>query len=172
MRFCSHVFLVHSQGTIEEKNTIDVVAGKSVRVRVEFSKESAFNYSGSNKGGGTFQPELMKGVVSTMGFLFPTTYRSHLCVQRLGGVPKVDEDAIFNEAVTLASKADTVVFIGGLTPEWESEGFDRDTLSLPGRQDELIAAIAAANHNTTVVLQVVSRCINTSFVAYPSDMNV
>ncbi|TFL04035.1 glycoside hydrolase family 3 protein [Pterulicium gracile] len=127
--------LAHAQGTIEEKNTIDVVAGKSVRVRVEFSKESAFNYSGSNKGGGTFQPELMKGV-------------------RLGGVPKVDEDAIFNEAVTLASKADTVVFIGGLTPEWESEGFDRDTLSLPGRQDELIAAIAAANHNTTVVLQV------------------
>jgi beta-glucosidase len=34
----------------------------------------------------------------------------------------------------------------------ESEGFDRRDLRLPGRQDELVAAVAAANPNTIVVV--------------------
>jgi beta-glucosidase len=34
----------------------------------------------------------------------------------------------------------------------ESEGFDRHTLALPGRQDELVRRVAAVNHRTVVVL--------------------
>jgi beta-glucosidase len=34
----------------------------------------------------------------------------------------------------------------------ESEGFDRPSLALPGRQDELIAAVAAANPRTVVIV--------------------
>ena len=49
-----------------------------------------------------------------------------------------------------------VIFVGGLTPEWESEGFDRPTLSMPGRQDETIARLAEANPKTVVCIQAVS----------------
>jgi beta-glucosidase len=37
--------------------------------------------------------------------------------------------------------------------QWMSEGRDSATLSLPGHQDELVAAVAAANPNTIVVLE-------------------
>jgi beta-glucosidase len=43
-----------------------------------------------------------------------------------------------------------------LNHEWESEGFDRPTLSMPGQQDELIEVVAKANKNTVVVIQAVS----------------
>ena len=56
------------------------------------------------------------------------------------------------EAVTLAEQADVVILVAGLTSEWESEGFDRVDMNLPGAQDELIERVAAANPNTIVVL--------------------
>ncbi|NED89652.1 hypothetical protein G3I76_57455, partial [Streptomyces sp. SID11233] len=34
----------------------------------------------------------------------------------------------------------------------ESEGFDRTDLKLPGRQDDLVRAVAAANPRTVVVV--------------------
>jgi len=37
--------------------------------------------------------------------------------------------------------------------EWESEGMDLPNLSLPHYQDDLIAAVAAANPHTVVVLE-------------------
>lgn len=40
----------------------------------------------------------------------------------------------------------------GTNPEVESEGFDRATLALPGRQDELIRRVSAANANAVVVV--------------------
>ena len=50
---------------------------------------------------------------------------------------------------------DAVIVVGGLTPEWESEGFDRPSLQLPGRQDELIQKVARANPRTIVCVQAV-----------------
>ncbi|HEY6337807.1 MAG TPA: glycoside hydrolase family 3 C-terminal domain-containing protein [Candidatus Sulfotelmatobacter sp.] len=53
-------------------------------------------------------------------------------------------------AAALAKSADVaLVFVY----QWESEGMDLDTLSLPGNQDELIAQVAAANPQTVVVLE-------------------
>lgn len=49
-----------------------------------------------------------------------------------------------------------MVVVVGLTPEWESEGFDRPSLDLPGRQDELIMRVGRVNANTVVVMQSVS----------------
>jgi beta-glucosidase len=40
----------------------------------------------------------------------------------------------------------------GTTEEVESEGFDRDSLTLPGRQDELVRRVAAVNPRTIVVV--------------------
>ena len=58
------------------------------------------------------------------------------------------------EAVKLARNSDVVVLVAGLTGEWESEGFDRVDMKLPGAQNELIERVAKANKNTIVVLNV------------------
>jgi len=76
-------------------------------------------------------------------------------LKRLGGCVKIDPVQAISEAVSLAQEVDAVVFVAGLTPEWESEGFDRTSLALPGRQDETIAALAEANPNIVVVIQAV-----------------
>jgi len=57
-----------------------------------------------------------------------------------------------SEAIEIAKKADVAVIFAGLSPEWESEGFDRENMELPGAQDALIKAVAKANKNTIVVL--------------------
>ena len=57
------------------------------------------------------------------------------------------------EAAKAAGSADIAVVFAGTSDSFESEGFDRTGgLSLPGRQDELIKAVAAANPRTIVVL--------------------
>jgi beta-glucosidase len=62
-----------------------------------------------------------------------------------------DEQEI-EHAIAAARRADVVILIVGTTEEVESEGFDRASLSLPGRQDELVRRVAAANPNTVVVV--------------------
>ncbi len=41
---------------------------------------------------------------------------------------------------------------GGLNADWETEGSDRVSLSLPGDQDELVRRVAAVNRRTVVVV--------------------
>jgi len=46
--------------------------------------------------------------------------------------------------------ADVAVLVVGSAETTESEGFDRETLRLPGRQDELIERVSSANPRTVV----------------------
>lgn len=62
-------------------------------------------------------------------------------------------DAAIAEAVELARAAETAVLFVGRNGEWDTEGSDLQSITLPGRQDELIAAVAAVNPRTIVVLQ-------------------
>lgn len=61
-------------------------------------------------------------------------------------------DRLIADAVEAARMADVAVVVVGTNSAVESEGFDRTTLSLPGRQDELVSAVAAANPRTVVVV--------------------
>lgn len=54
------------------------------------------------------------------------------------------------DAVESAKKADVAIVFAN---QWQTEGLDQADLSLPRGQDALIAAVAAANPNTIVVLQ-------------------
>lgn len=58
-----------------------------------------------------------------------------------------------SEAVAVAQSADIVLFFGGLNKSnhQDAEDFDRETMSLPYGQDELIEALAAANPNIVVI---------------------
>jgi beta-glucosidase len=71
---------------------------------------------------------------------------------QLNVAPVFDEQAEFWRAVTLAGDSDVAVVVVGTNEEVESEGFDRTSLALPGRQDELVRAVAAANPRTVVVV--------------------
>ena len=53
-------------------------------------------------------------------------------------------------AAAFAKKADVAIVFAY---QWESEGMDLDSLSLPDHQDDLIAKVAAANPHTIVVLE-------------------
>lgn len=66
--------------------------------------------------------------------------------------PRRDADELIAEAVAAARAADTAVVVVATTERVESEGFDRRDLALPGRQDDLVRAVAAANPNTVVVV--------------------
>jgi beta-glucosidase len=66
--------------------------------------------------------------------------------------PRASADAELAEAVGIARAADVAIVVVGTTEVVESEGLDRDSLALPGGQDELVRAVVAANPRTVVVV--------------------
>jgi beta-glucosidase len=71
---------------------------------------------------------------------------------RLGIAPERDDEELIEEAAQAADDADVAVVVIGSAEGTESEGYDKDTMVLPGRQDELVRRVAAANPNTIVVV--------------------
>ncbi|GHB24974.1 beta-glucosidase [Streptomyces xanthochromogenes] len=66
--------------------------------------------------------------------------------------PQRDPDELIAEAVEAARDAELAVVVVATTDRVESEGFDRRDLRLPGRQDDLVRAVAAVNPRTVVVV--------------------
>ena len=62
-----------------------------------------------------------------------------------------DDDAIA-AATQAARDAETAIVVVGLTAEQETEGMDKATLALPGRQDDLVRAVAGVARRTVVVV--------------------
>jgi beta-glucosidase len=65
---------------------------------------------------------------------------------------RLQENETPEPAIAAASRADVALVFAGLSPALEAEAVDRADLQLPPGQDELIAAVAAANPRTVVVL--------------------
>ncbi|MFP3459919.1 glycoside hydrolase family 3 C-terminal domain-containing protein [Arthrobacter globiformis] len=63
-----------------------------------------------------------------------------------------DPDTLIDEAVQAAQAADIAIIVVGTNSRVESEGYDRTTLELPGLQDRLVHAVAAANPRTIVIV--------------------
>lgn len=59
---------------------------------------------------------------------------------------------LMERAVACAAGCDAAVVVVGLDADWETEGRDRESWALPGRQAELILRVAAANPRTVVVV--------------------
>ncbi|MCB5198214.1 glycoside hydrolase family 3 C-terminal domain-containing protein [Loktanella sp. TSTF-M6] len=114
--------------------------------------------------GRTFFEEGCDEVVGTIDLTAGQTYAVRITVTaRSGdnlqftalraGIGKPMGDAEIAAAATAAAQADRAVVFVGRSGEWDTEGSDLEDITLPGRQDDLIAAVAAANPNTVVVLQ-------------------
>jgi len=108
------------EGCDEVVGMVELVAGRSYRVIVEFAKAEA---------------KVLDFAALRVGIGFP-----------LG-------EAAIAEAVAAARAADTAIVFIGRSGEWDTEGSDLLDIDLPGRQNELVKAVAAANARTIVVLQ-------------------
>lgn len=117
-------------GTIEERGTYPLKADEKHDIFVDFC-----NVRGPADGD---EDEVVMD-------MFPGVH--------LGGAEVIDPDETIVQAVELAKDADVVIAVVGLNADWETEGYDRTTLALPGRTDELVSKVAAANPQTIVVTQ-------------------
>ncbi len=81
---------------------------------------------------------------------FPTSPLKSIRAKVPGAKVQFDSGADPAAAAGLAKASDVAVVFAY---QWESEGMDLDSLSLPHRQDELIARVAAANPHTIVVVE-------------------
>lgn len=57
-----------------------------------------------------------------------------------------------NKAIAVARNADVAIVSVGLTKIFEGEGFDRESMDLPGAQNQLIKAVAEVNPNTIILI--------------------
>ncbi len=64
----------------------------------------------------------------------------------------IPDEELEHEAVKAAKDAEVILFFGGLTERFESEGYDRENLSMPENQLRLIEKLCAAGKPVVVVL--------------------
>jgi beta-glucosidase len=83
-------------------------------------------------------------------------------LQKVAREKEFNARKLTKEAVEVASKADIVIFVGGDNRAIETEGSDREDMTLPSGQDKLITSISEVNKNIVTVL--------TS--GAPNDLNV
>jgi beta-glucosidase len=81
---------------------------------------------------------------------FPSSPLKAIRAKAPGANVQFDPGTEHSSAVALAKTADVAIVFAY---QWESEGMDLDSLSLPEHQDGLIAKVAAANPHTIVVLE-------------------
>ncbi|MGV9644196.1 glycoside hydrolase family 3 protein [Streptomyces sp. NPDC003514] len=103
------------------------------------------------------QPELTEGAPVEVSLTYVVEHPEDAPLRVVGFTlahqePLRDADELIAEAAEAARAADTAVVVVATTERVESEGFDRTDLRLPGRQDDLVRAVAAANPRTVVVV--------------------
>jgi beta-glucosidase len=108
--------------------------------------------AGSAEATGTIDLAAGQTYAITVEYAYRQTAALGLRAVRAGVTKPLGEDAI-ERAVQVAAAADVALLCVGLNGEWDTEGQDRPHIDLPGRQNELIARVAAVNPRTIVVLQ-------------------
>lgn len=103
-------------------STVAVTAGRETAIRVEFSRAPGGPLSGA--------------MSATLGI----------------APERTDADDLIARAVAEAEASDVAVVVVGTNSKVESEGYDRTSLELPGRQDDLVRAVAATGTPTVVVV--------------------
>jgi beta-glucosidase len=125
------------------------VNGEVVVEVTEVQRAGSFFGFGSDEVIG--QVDLDGGVPCTVEVEYPMVPTQGMRGFFVGARPAAAGDLIA-AAVEAARNADVAVVVVGTNDEWETEGEDRSSLALPGEQDELVAAVAAVNPRTVVVV--------------------
>lgn len=101
--------------------------------------------------------QVRRGVPVTVSAAFAIGGEDALPLEALsvtvGTLPRpADPEMMLREAAELASTSDVAVVVVGTNDVVESEGYDRTDIDLPGRQNDLVAAVLEANPRTIVVV--------------------
>ena len=100
----------------------------------------------------TAAAELVEGIACTLTVEFRVdSAEMPVAAVSFGGAFRPPDDAL-TVAADAARAADVALVVVGTDGRWETEGKDRSTLRLPGDQDALVSAVAAANPRTVVVV--------------------
>ena len=119
-------------------------AEKRIAVIGAFAKDPRYQGAGSSKVQPLLIDEPFEALVSRgLNVTFAQGYREE---------SDETDAALLREACDLARGKDAVLVYAGLPARYESEGFDRPSLSMPQNQVELIRSLAAVNPNVAVVL--------------------
>lgn len=123
----------YSFGSVAKRASLDMVAGERYEVTIEASSKTIPKGSTTDD-----DPIHVFGVQPSVriGFMEQQPTNQQMVA----------------DAVKVAKEADVVVCVIGLNDEWESEGYDRQSMSLPGTQDELIWALARGSKERFVVV--------------------
>ncbi len=143
--------------TIEEQSIVLLKNDKSV-LPLDHSKLRSIAIIGFNadmgmiSGGGSAQvdPQGSSAPVWLSHVWFPTSPLKAVKAKVPAADVKFDSGANPASAAALAKSSDVAIVFAH---QWMSEGMDLPNLSLPDNQDALIAAVAAANPKTIVVLE-------------------
>lgn len=113
-------------GTREELAEVQLTKGQKYEIRVEFgTSPTALVAKEFKEPGGVF-----------FGFRYKSTPEEEL-----------------SKAVEIAKKTDKVILVVGLSKEWESEGFDRPNIDIPGYTNKLIEEVCKVNKNVIIINQ-------------------
>jgi len=125
-----------------EGHVLPFAADARIGVIGEFARSPRFQGAGSSQVEPTRIDSALDALTARAAVEFAPGY----------ALGRPTDAALAAEAVALASRMDVALLFVGLPEGDESEGFDRAHLNLPADQVELIAAVAAANPRTVVVL--------------------
>ncbi|MBS1181638.1 MAG: putative beta-glucosidase [Proteobacteria bacterium] len=130
-----------------------IVDGRTVvDLRKDWAPGDNYFECGNREARGAIALEAGRTVDVVVEYRFVQAIALNLKAIRVGVAVPLGDKA-FADAVELARASDVAIVYAGRSGEWDTEGNDLPGIDLPGRQDELIAAVAAANANTVVVLQ-------------------
>ena len=142
--------------------TLGVAAAGQLRILLDGDPvfDADLAPEGTSLGAALFAPPVARVPVAgdcpelTVRYQLPDSVRARRVAAITLGTEPADRpvpDAIAAAAAS-ARAAEVAVVVVGTTPKLESEGFDRTDLALPGAQDDLVRAVAAANPRTVVVV--------------------
>ncbi|MDD4589625.1 MAG: glycoside hydrolase family 3 C-terminal domain-containing protein, partial [Parabacteroides sp.] len=141
-----------------DKQFFPVPVGKYKKIAVigENATKSLVIGGGSSSLKVAYEVSPLDGLIKKYGkdqIIYSKGYESE---QRTGDKEKVilKKDSLINAALETAKSADIVLFIGGLNKDYlqDSEGGDRESMTLPYEQDNLINSILKVNKNVAVIL--------------------
>ncbi len=140
--------------TVPEDGLYNFNLHHNCHVRLFLDEEKILDNRGTPNGQAQIVKSLKAGIAYSLRLDYVRDEAQDMIIFKLGLAPTypAGRDPRLARAVTAARESDMAIVFAGYPEGFESEGSDRTSMSLTGRQDELIEAVASANPHTVVVL--------------------
>ena len=126
-----------------EGGLLPLDTAQAIGVIGEFARTPRFQGAGSSQ----VTPTRLDSALDAISSVAPVEFAAGYSFD-----PRADTAVLLEEAIAVARRSEAVLLFVGLPAGDESEGYDRTHLELPAAHTELIAAVAAVNPRTVVIL--------------------